>query len=63
MATIDVDTATFDPTELQRRLDGRDADLRAEIRETMSRPELAPVVESSATGSARPATRTTCSTP
>jgi acyl-CoA oxidase len=45
MATIDVDTTTFDPTELQRLLDGRYAGLRAEIREAMSRPEFAPVVE------------------
>jgi acyl-CoA oxidase len=47
MATIDLDptAGTFDPTELQRILDGRYADLRAQIREVMSRPEFEPPLE------------------
>jgi acyl-CoA oxidase len=47
MATLDLDPASgaFDPTELQRLLDGRYAELRARIREVMSRPEFEPPVE------------------
>ena len=42
MATIDLDptAGVFDPAGLQRILDGRYADLRAQIREVMSRPEF-----------------------
>ena len=47
MATLDLDPAAgaFDPADLQRTLDGRYADLRARIREVMSRPEFEPPVE------------------
>lgn len=46
MATLDLDPTAdaFDPAELQRSLDGRYADLRARIREVMSRPELEPPI-------------------
>ena len=47
MASIDLDptAGAFDPAELQRILDGRYAQLRAQIRDVMSRPEFAPPVE------------------
>jgi acyl-CoA oxidase len=47
MATIDLDRTAeaFDPVELQRILDGRYAELRAQIREVMSRPEFEPPLE------------------
>jgi acyl-CoA oxidase len=47
MATIDLDptAGAFDPAELQRILDGRYAELRAQIRELMSRPEFDPPLE------------------
>ena len=47
MATIDLDptAGAFDPAELQRILDGRYAELRAQIREVMSRPEFDPPLE------------------
>jgi acyl-CoA oxidase len=49
MATIDLDPTAdvFDPAELQRILDGRYADLRAQIRDVMSRPEFEPPLECS----------------
>jgi acyl-CoA oxidase len=45
MTTLQAPPLTFDPADLQRILDGRYAELRAEIREVMSRPQFAPVVE------------------
>ncbi|HET9124791.1 MAG TPA: acyl-CoA dehydrogenase [Solirubrobacteraceae bacterium] len=47
MATLDLDPTAggFDPGELQRILDGRYAELRARIREVMSRPEFTPPLE------------------
>src|SRR6201996_2370360 len=46
MATLDIDTPeTFEPSALQRVLDGDYAELRNRIRGVMSQPEFAPVVE------------------
>ncbi len=45
MATIESAPLTLDPVALQRVLDGPYAPLRAQIREVLSRPEFAPVVE------------------
>jgi acyl-CoA oxidase len=47
MATIELDPTppAFDPAALQRILDGRYAELRAQIRDVMSRPEFAPPAE------------------
>jgi acyl-CoA oxidase len=45
MTTLEAPTLTFDPADLQRILDGRYAELRAEIRDVMSRPQFAPVLE------------------
>ncbi|MGH2893787.1 MAG: acyl-CoA dehydrogenase [Solirubrobacteraceae bacterium] len=38
------DNRTFRPANLLRRLDGRYADVRQELRTVMRRPEFAPVV-------------------
>lgn len=47
MATLDLDSTAdaFDPTDLQRSLDGRYADVRSRIREVMSRPDFEPPIE------------------
>jgi acyl-CoA oxidase len=45
MTTLQAPPLTFDPADLQRILDGKYAELRAEIREVMSRPQFAPVLE------------------
>ena len=45
MATLDRDPGTVDAAALQRVLDGRYAPLRAQIREVLSRPQFAPIVE------------------
>jgi acyl-CoA oxidase len=45
MTTLQDPSLTFDPADLQRILDGSYAELRAEIREVMSRPQFAPVLE------------------
>ncbi len=45
MTTLQAPPLTFEPADLQRILDGRYAELRAEIREVLSRPQFAPVLE------------------
>jgi acyl-CoA oxidase len=44
MATTSAGTAPFDPTVLQRILDGSYAEVRAQTREVLCRPEFAPVI-------------------
>ncbi|HEV3053978.1 MAG TPA: acyl-CoA dehydrogenase [Solirubrobacteraceae bacterium] len=44
MATTSAGTAPFDPAVLQRILDGSYAEVRAQIREVLARPEFAPVI-------------------
>jgi acyl-CoA oxidase len=44
MATTSAGTAPFDPAALQRILDGSYAEVRAQTREVLCRPEFAPVI-------------------
>jgi acyl-CoA oxidase len=44
VTAVSPESRTFDPAGLQRLLDGRYGDVRAEIRAVMSRPQFAPVI-------------------
>ena len=46
MTAVSPDSRTFDPAGLQRLLDGRYGDVRAEIRAVLSGPEFAPAIAS-----------------